>query len=142
MSGRALAQKAGVTPTQLIILQLISKFTERTPSEIAKEAGITQPTVTSIIDKLERRHLIVRRKGIVDRRRVYINISEQGHEVLARGPDLLQERFISRFKELADWEQSSLIAALERIAAMLDATHLDVAPILDVGAIDQPFYEG
>ena len=30
-----------------------------------------------------------------------------------------------------------LVAALERVAALLDAERLDAAPVLDVGAIDR-----
>lgn len=136
ISGRALAQKAGITSSQLIILQLVNNAPGQTPGTIAKKAGITQATVTSIMNKLEYRELIIRHRDTADKRRIFVSITEKGVESLSRAPDLLQERFVSRFSSLADWEQTYLISALERVASMLDAENLDAAPILDVGAID------
>lgn len=34
---------------------------------------------------------------------------------------------------MEEWEQSIVLAALERVAAMLDAVELDVAPVLETG---------
>jgi hypothetical protein len=48
---------------------------------------------------------------------------------------LLQDRFASRFEELEDWEQSQLLASLQRIAAMMDAGELDAAPVLSSGSV-------
>ena len=51
-------------------------------------------------------------------------------------PDVLQDRFAARFEKLADWEQASVIAGLERVAALLNAEGIDASPVLDVGALD------
>jgi len=81
--------------------------------------------------------MVERRRDTEDRRRVLIELTDAGKRALSDAPDLLQDRFEARFSKLADWEQSSLIAALERIAYILDAESIDAAPVLDVGAIDR-----
>ena len=41
-----------------------------------------------------------------------------------------------RFAALEDWEQSLLIAGLERTASLLDAEGLEATPVLDVGRVE------
>jgi DNA-binding MarR family transcriptional regulator len=135
---RALANQSGLTPSQLIILQIIGKLENAVPSVIAREATLTQATVTSLIDKLERQGMVNRRRDTEDRRRVFVDLTDKGREALAGAPDLLQERFQSGFSKLPEWEQFFLISALERVASMLGAEDIDAAPVLDVGAIDKP----
>ena len=62
---------------------------------------------------------------------------DEGRKALSGAPDLLHYRFQTRFEQLPEWEQSYLIAALERVAAILGAEDIDAAPVLDVGAIDK-----
>ena len=77
--------------------------------------------------------MVVREKSLTDRRQTNINITELGQETIEDAPDPLQQRYVRRFKDMEDWEQSMLVAALERVAAMLDAEELDVAPVLTSG---------
>lgn len=141
INARALAREAGLTPSQHIILQLIDALNGPTPSAVAKEASITQATVTSLIDKLERQGLVQRRRDDVDKRRVIVDITEAGVRALRDAPDILQDRFQGRFGKLDDWEQSMIITVLERVASILDAEEIDAAPVLAVGAIDKPVTE-
>lgn len=136
LNSRALANQWGVTPSQLIILQIIGSLENAVPSVIAREATLTQATVTSLIDKLERQGMVSRRKDTEDRRRVFVDLTDKGRGCLVGAPDMLQERFEARFSKLPEWEQFSLIAALERVAAMLGAEDIDASPVLHVGEID------
>lgn len=137
MSARKLAGQSGLTPSQLIILQIIGKLEHAMPSQLAREASLTQATVTTLIDKLERRSMVTRRKDDQDKRRVIVELTEMGRQTLSVAPDLLQDQFTARFNKLEPWEQSMLISSLEKIASLLDAEEIDAAPVLDVGAIDK-----
>jgi hypothetical protein len=64
-----------------------------------------------------------------------VELLPAGRDCLASSPPLLQDRFANRFKELEDWEQSLLLASLQRIAAMMDAGELDAAPVLSSGSV-------
>ena len=48
----------------------------------------------------------------------------------------LQEHFVSRFNKLEQWEQSQMVATMQRIASMMDAEKLDASPFLEVGNLD------
>jgi DNA-binding MarR family transcriptional regulator len=135
ISSRALAKQCELTPSQLILMQIITNVADATPSYLAKEVSLSQATVTALIDKLEKRGLVCRRRDDVDKRRVYVDLTEKGVATLRDAPDSLQQRFERGFGKLESWEQSLLVAALERTVALLDAEELDAAPVLDVGAV-------
>lgn len=138
INARALAKNCGLTPSQLILLQVIERGRETTPSYLSKEVSLSQATVSALLDKLEGRGLLIRRRDTNDKRRVYVELTEAGSLTLQEAPDSLQARFQDRFLNLQDWEQAFLVAALERTVALLDAEELDAAPVLDVGGIAMP----
>ena len=100
---------------------------------IARSVSLSQATVTSIIERLERSALVQRRKGESDRRQVFIALTESGAVKTEGAPELLQSGFIKGFDRLESWERHMLIASVERIAELMDAEDLDASPILDIG---------
>ncbi len=138
ISSRALAKQCGLTPSQLILMELIAKTGGATPGALAKEISLSHATVTALIDKLEKRRLVKRTPDAADRRRVIVALTKEGAEMRENAPSMLQQRFERGFNKLEDWEQSFLVAALERTVALLDAEGLDAAPVLDVGSISEP----
>lgn len=136
--GKELAQSVGLTAPQLRVLQIVAEHGHCTATAISQQMRITQATVTSLVDKLVRQDLVVRQRSQTDRRQTDIVITEQGRRAIIEAPDPLQQKFVRKFSALADWEQAGLIAALERVASMLDAEELDAAPVLDAGEIRKP----
>lgn len=136
-AARDLSRTAGLTASQMVVLQIVGRGGELNAGAIAEAARISHATVTAILDKLEQRRLIVRRRDPVDRRRVAVALSDEGRAALAATPDTLQTRFAKRFEALAPWEQAAMIAALERVAVLMDAENIDASPILDVGALQR-----
>lgn len=137
LNARLLASQTGLTPSQLIVLQIIAFDGKALPSTVAKAARLTQATVTSLVDKLVEAALVVRQRDTEDRRRIWIHATEKGRKLLAESPDLLQDRFRVSFQELDDWEQAMIIAALERVSTLLDASTIDASPVLDTGDINR-----
>lgn len=137
LNSRELARQTGLTTSQFIILQIIGREGSAMPSSVAKAARLTRATVTAIVAKLERAGVVTRRRGVEDRRRNWVEITPAGRNLLARSPNLLQNRFQANFRRLDDWEQAMVITALERVSSLLDAGELDASPVLDVGEIDR-----
>nr|WP_290442918.1 MarR family winged helix-turn-helix transcriptional regulator [Rhodovulum tesquicola] len=133
--GRDLARAAGLTPVQIRVLQIVAETGQSTPKAISARMGVSQPTMTTLIDRLVAKGLVERRRSEADRRQMNIFVTEAGREAIARAPDPLHDRYVAAFEALPDWEQAMLVAALERVAGLLDAGHLDVAPVLDLGDI-------
>lgn len=136
-ASRDLARRSGLTPSQVVVLQIVSRVGEAGAGAISEGARLSQATVTALLDRLEERALVKRKRDPVDRRRVSVELTAEGRTALTNMPDVLQDRFAARFGRLQDWEQASIIAALERVAGLLDAEGMDASPILDIGALDR-----
>lgn len=135
LNSKHLMRETGLTPSQLIFMQLLEDEHEQTAGFIAGRMGITQATTTALLQKLEAQGMIQRRRGETDRRQVWLSLSEAGQKALTIAPDGVHAQFHAQFVALADWEQAMLIASLERVAAMLGNHDQDVAAVLDAAAI-------
>lgn len=137
-SGGKLYAATGLTTSQFLVLQEVDRRGEVTPSAVAAALQFSQATITNIADRLVGLGLLTRQRNERDKRQVIMATTESGRAALARAPDLLQERFRDRFEGLQNWEQAMLLAALERVCVLLDATDIDAAPLIETGAIDRP----
>lgn len=134
---KALARETGLTTSQFLVLLNISESGELTIGGIAKRVNLSQATVTSIVDRLAEAGLVVRQRGDSDKRKVFVQLTEAGRELVERTPSALQERFAERFQQLEEWQQSMILTAVEQIARLMDADAIDAAPVLDAGRIDR-----
>ena len=132
---KQLNKKSGLTGPQLMVMSKIAELDAPLAKQIAQEITLSAATVTTILDRLESRSLVIRTRSQTDKRKVHLSLSEAGEMLLSSSPLPLQEHFIERYQNLEDWEQSQLLASVERIASMMDATELDAAPVLLVGKI-------
>lgn len=138
LHGKLLAKETGMTAPQLMLLQMAKRLHEPAIGDIACEANLTQATVTTIIERMEKRGLVMRRRNQTDRRKVNVLLTRNGEEVLDRAPEMLQNRFVERFLALPDWEQNLILAALQRVGGLMGAEDLDASPVLDTGSLDRP----
>ncbi|HEX7036307.1 MAG TPA: MarR family transcriptional regulator [Pseudomonadales bacterium] len=132
---RKLTKMVGLTAPQLLVLRAIRDLGAVAISRLSTEVSLSQATVTTILDRLERRGLVARRRSEHDKRVVHALLTPAGEEVLANAPTPLQDSFSVRFEQLPDWEQSQILSALQRVAAMMDAGDLDAAPFLELGEL-------
>lgn len=138
MHSHHLVERFGVTGPQLIALLELVRLGPVPVGELARCVHVSHPTMTGIVDRLEKRGLMVRLRDTEDRRRMTVAVTDQGRGLLAEAPSPLQDRFRSRFAELAEWEQTQILSSLQRIAAMMDADRLDAAPVLTTGTAVAP----
>ena len=121
LNSKALMRETGLSPSQLIFMQMLDDGAEHTAGAIALRMGITQATTTALIHKLEALGMVARRKGQSDRRQVWLSLTERGRKILEIAPDGAHAQFHAHFSQLAEWEQLMLVSALERVADMLGA---------------------
>jgi DNA-binding MarR family transcriptional regulator len=134
LHSRALVASHGLTGPQALILKALHNGS-LTAGELAIRISLSQGTVTDILNRLEQRGLVKRIRDTVDRRRVHVEATDTGLALLQKSPPLLQERFAQRLDNLQEWEQTQLLASLQRLAAMMDAEDVDAAPVLSSGSV-------
>lgn len=134
LHSRLLVQDCGLTAPQLATLREAARRQPVSAGALARAVSLSQPTMTGILDRLERRSLIERSRDGEDRRSVVVTVTEEGQRAVKEAPSLLQDQFRNKLAELAEWEQTLILATLQRIAAMMDAQEIDASPVLTAGA--------
>ena len=130
MQSKQLQQKFGITIPQLLILKALDQAGLLSVGALSKKVNLSQATVTAIIDRLEKRNFVVRKRSDTDRRCVHVSVTEQSRNVLKEAPSPIQEQFKKSFSDLENWEQTLILSSLQRIAHMMDVANLPAAPLL------------
>ncbi|MGB2741530.1 MAG: MarR family transcriptional regulator [Cognaticolwellia sp.] len=135
LHSKHLSKTSGLTSPQLLIMLEIDKASGVNSSQVAKKVNLSPATVTNIIDRLENKNLVSRVRDTQDKRKVGLYLTDDGKAILLNAPQALQEHFIEKFANLAQWEQSQLLSSMERLSEMMDANEIDAAPLLELNAM-------
>ena len=132
---RALMKSHGLTGPQLALLNELARSGALMTGEIARRGYISQATVTTILDRLEKRGLVQRVRKPPDKRKVMVSLTDAGRRTLDQQPRLLQDDFVDRFEDLDAARQREIVAVLDQVAVMMDAGELESAPYLVTGPL-------
>jgi len=135
LHSRRLAEEYGLTGPQVVLLREVVRSGEIHVAELAKKISLSHATVTDILNRLERRDLIVRTRSLTDRRRILIKATDEAVALVKRSPPLLQEQFSTQLARLDDWELTQILSVLQRVALMMDAKQIDASPLLSTGSV-------
>jgi DNA-binding MarR family transcriptional regulator len=128
---RELERETGLTAPQLVILQALARGGTMTLKKLSSTVSLSPPTITAILDRVERAGLVTRQRCPTDRRAVLAELTPAGRAAVDGAPELLQSGFLRSFRKAQPWEQHMIIAALQRVAEMMDCQDVDAAPILE-----------
>jgi len=127
---RYLWQEHGLTAPQLGALRELKRHTDVTPGRLADLLHVTPQTMAGIVNRLMQRGLITRQRDERDRRSYMIHITDEGLRLADAAPSLLRDRFRSELASLEQWEQTQMLATLQRIATMMSAADVEDEPFL------------
>lgn len=136
LDSKQLARQTNLSTSQLLVLELLAEGSPQTVGSIAERVGLAQATITNMVDRLAERDLVERRRNETDRRQVNVILTPAGFALQDKAPTALHTRFVENFSALQEWEKTAILAALQRVAALMEAKDLDAWPVLDVGSID------
>jgi DNA-binding MarR family transcriptional regulator len=136
LHSRHLVHEVGLTWPQLATLRAAERLGDCSIGALARAVHLSQPTLTGIVQRLERAGYVRRSPHKQDGRSVTITITPTGRNLLEKAPSLLQDRFHGELAKLKDWERFQTLASLQRIAEMMDVEALDASPILVAGPMD------
>jgi len=105
-----------LTYSQWIILQtLMTQGAPMSPTELNKYLTIEGTSISILIDGIEKRALIRRRRSRVDRRMVKVSLTEQGQELLAEIDPQISRLIEKIYGPLSAGERKQLIALCRKI---------------------------
>ncbi|MBU0483930.1 MAG: MarR family transcriptional regulator [Proteobacteria bacterium] len=130
---KKLNTELGLTTPQLLCLHALAKSENMILTDLAREVNLGVSTVNGIIDRLEAKHLLTRNRSAEDRRKVSLEISFTGKEIIAKAPSLLQDKLSASLSELSDSEQLAITESLELVVKLMEAEKIDASPNLFPG---------
>lgn len=120
MRSKKVARETGLTIPQIVVLQAIKQLGLVTTGALSKQADLSAATVITILDNLEGRGLVTRRRSSTDRRIVHTELTETGANTLREAPPLFDWTFGQRFARLPAAERRMILEAFATVADLLD----------------------
>jgi DNA-binding MarR family transcriptional regulator len=108
-----------VTPPQWGVLVALWEQDGLSLSELAKRSFFDGPTMTGIVDRLEKADLVERRRDSTDRRVISVYLTEEGRRLQAQLPALSEEANREALNGLSDADVERLVQTLHHIIANL-----------------------
>jgi DNA-binding MarR family transcriptional regulator len=112
-------EKLHFTPPQVHSLLWLGVEGSLTMGEIAGRLGVTEKTVTGLIDRLRHRRFVVRTRDTGDRRVIRVHLTKKGKEVYQQFEGLLRQRISRLMSALDSSERRTLIRIFQKIANFL-----------------------
>jgi DNA-binding MarR family transcriptional regulator len=122
----AVADRVGLNPTDHKAMSLLERVGPLSAGEIAKRTGLATPSVTALVDRLERRGFVQRVRDPRDRRRVIVAPSPEG---VARIAPLLAPRQRSLARLLARYTPEELEVILDFLTRSTERLRADTAEL-------------
>lgn len=116
---RTVDQQLGVPPGQLSALSVLVFGGERTIAELAAAEQVTSPTMTRIVDGLERAGLASRHPHPGDRRATVVRATRKGRTLMERGRRRRVELIASLLEQMPDEDVAAIQRATSALARVL-----------------------
>jgi len=110
----------GLTIAQVRALFALDKNEAATAGEIAETARLSPASVTAMLDDLERDGIVTRVRSDADRRRVLVDLTDEGRAVLKKRRRLWLKRWDAAMAEVPDRDIEAAAEVLRRITGLLD----------------------
>lgn len=117
---KRLSRYGGLTPLQQLILQVLDVRKELTASQLAGFVSLSPASLSGVLERLEGRGLIGRRRDQQDRRKQWLRLEAAGLDAVKNAPSLLPEHVRLRFAGLPEWERHAILAMLLRAAELFE----------------------
>lgn len=116
-NGQLLGFDFGIS--QLKALAAFREDKEYTMGELSKNASVTMPSMTEMIDSLERDGIVERWRDSEDRRVVKVRLTEKGKEMRKKFMMRRRTEFKNIFGKLSKEDRDDLVNALEKVSNIL-----------------------
>jgi len=120
-----LSARHALTGPQLLCLRELARGGEMPLGALAAAVSLSPATVTGIVDRLEGKELVLRRRRRSDRRSVAVGLTRRGRALVRRAPAPLQETFSRRLADLPARQRKQIDDVLQQIVSMMEPKSLE-----------------
>ena len=105
----------GITAAQFKVLIIMAQFGVDTPAELCRNLSLDSGSMTRMLDRLEQKDFLARKRCEADRRQVQLVLTVQGQALADRLPQIGAEAMNELAGALSSEELRSLEAILKKI---------------------------
>ncbi|HEY8117859.1 MAG TPA: MarR family transcriptional regulator [Methylophilaceae bacterium] len=95
-------------------LLLIGHGKARTAADLSRCGGVETSTMTRMLDRLESKGLIIRKRSESDRRIIFLELTDEGKRLVSEVPNLLAESLNQHLRGFNQQELDTLKSLLKR----------------------------
>lgn len=122
-------KQTGLTGPQLWAIVTVLREGSLRVSALAEKLYLHPATVVGILNRLEAKGLVVRKRTQQDRRVVEIELTPEGTRIALGAPEVPQGRLASGLASCSQGELQELCRSLEQLVSILDAQTVKPIPI-------------
>lgn len=117
---RKLFNDYDVTIPQVMCVDELHEKGTMTVTTLANAIHLSPSTTVGIIDRLEKKNLVKRVRDKMDRRSVFVEITDKGREFVQTEPHLVHNKMHSNIKNIPDHEQVQIANSLDLLLVMMN----------------------
>ncbi len=134
-------KESGLTGPQVEALRILAKEGSLSSASLSRKLCVTPSNITGIIDRLEKKGLVERVRGVKDRRISQLELTPSGKVMNETLPSSIEGTLINGLVDMSDEEISELAAHLKKFLDLLQVpasisriTQLDSPSLLTEGS--------
>ncbi|MFF3915928.1 MarR family winged helix-turn-helix transcriptional regulator [Streptomyces sp. NPDC001852] len=112
----------GLSLAQVSLLEPLATETDIPVGRLASSADVSVPTATRMLQQLEAKGVVVRRRSPEDERRVLVSLTDDGAERLTLLRARLRERQSRAYEAFTPAERTQLVTLLRRLTELVADT--------------------
>lgn len=109
----------GITMPQGMVICVLFKLGEIKISEISKHVGLSNSTVSGVVDRLEKQQYVERTRSRIDKRIVYVKLTERFMEMHKNFHTIADENIKKMLDKASEDEIEKIIGGLEVLYRIL-----------------------
>ena len=126
-----ISNQFGITGPQLWALKTIFQHGDLSLSELSKRMYLHPSTMTGVVDRLEKKGFVVRKRDEGDRRVIKLQLTPQGAHLIKKAPNPIQGKMIYGLRRLKRHELDSIFRAVQKLTEIMEAQHMKVKFFFD-----------
>jgi DNA-binding MarR family transcriptional regulator len=119
--GEEALRELGIDGRDYTTLAVLATDQPKSQQELARLMGKAPPLMVAVVDELEDKGLVARRRSARDRRRSVVEVTDAGREMLARADEIADRITAELFGALSEQEREALHATLRLAMAAAPA---------------------
>lgn len=115
----------GLTGPQLWALKTLSRRGPLATTDLARALAVQPSTLSVLVNRLERRGLVARRRSREDRRFVELALTPKGAALAARAPEAAQGRLLHGLQGLSRLALRRIRTSVDQLVEMMEASDVE-----------------